>query len=112
MAFSNKFIDPYLQSLGIMALVELNYDEALSIPQFNAAIRDPTNQTVSTLVVQNSSTAFKAEFVISPSPDDSDGIYTIKPNGAQRVFQKNWNGAALKISNISQEAATIKVFLT
>lgn len=102
---------PDLQILGVSAVLKLEYDTPLKIPPYTAAIAK-TNQTNSVLSVANISAKNEATYVVNPDPHKKE-VYHLAPNNkVPAIFKNDWNGAILKVSNISTQSATIKVFLT
>ena len=93
--------------------LDLQYDKPLSVPQSYVAYCQKTYQTRSVLSIQNESNQYNAKVFISPFIDSLEtNIYEISSNKTKCIdLIHNWNGAVLKIANISSEAACIKLRL-
>lgn len=89
---------------------ELVYDSGVILSQHQVAICSKTYQKVSVLSIQNLSKDFDASIFITPAVDC--WMYTIPKNSHLSVIVLNdWNGAMLKVANISSQQADIWVTL-
>lgn len=101
----------YLSS--ITGELKLVYDTILNIPQDYVAYCELTHQVTSVLSIQNLSKNFIATVFISPLGGvGKSRIYTIPSNTTTPIrILHNWNGAVLKVANISAKSAILKVSL-
>jgi hypothetical protein len=89
---------------------ELVYNFGVTLSQYQVAICGKTYQKMSALSIQNLSKDHDASIFITPAVDFS--IYTIPKNSRLSVVVvHDWNGAELKVANISTQQADIWVTL-
>ena len=113
MSYLNETVTRGEAQLGIVGKVRLSYDHPINVPQFFSAVCEKTIQGSTMLKVQNLSSSFALTFFVNPAPSNGKQLYTIPANDpTPRYLPHNWNGAVLKVSNMSQEAATARVSLT
>lgn len=106
-------IDEEVYLSSIVEELKLEYDTPLNVPQDYAAYCELTHQVTSVLSIQNLSKNFIATIFVSPiGGSDKSRIYKIPSNTTTPIrILHNWNGAVLKVANISAEATILKVSL-
>ncbi|MVA26945.1 hypothetical protein V6582_20045 [Agrobacterium vitis] len=88
----------------------LEYNMPLNVPEDFSAVANPTTQADSVLQIENLSTSNTLQFYVNAGAFTYQG--QILANTADPyVVVHNFNGAALKITNISTRSATAKVTL-
>ena len=112
MTYMNQDMTTTEKAMGMAGQIYLPYNSPVNVPAHFVAVAPKTNQSESTLAVQNLSNTFEATFTINPNPPGHRPVVTIPANDrTPRYFTHNWNGARLAVSNVSQESAAIQVSL-
>lgn len=112
MKYMNHELGTLEKSLGVSGQLNLQYNQPLNVPQNFSAVAQ-TTQNTSSLSIQNQSAAFALTVYLDPAPTSGPNPITIAANDrTPAIIVQNYNGATLKVANISQEAATAKVTLT
>lgn len=108
----NENLSTLEKAVGAVGSLHLEYNHPLRVPQFFSA-SGKTTQNLSSLSIQNLSAAFALTVYVDPAPPSGPNPITIPANDrTPHIIVQNYNGAILKVANISQEAASALVTLT
>ena len=110
--FVNDKLEATELALGVNAQLNWQYNFPMNVPQYYSAVCQKTSQNDTMLTIQNLSATFDLTVYLNPAPDPQHSQIVIKANDRTPVnIVHNWNGAKLKLSNISQECATCRATL-
>jgi hypothetical protein len=114
MSYINDGLSPADQAMGTVGNIKLAYNHPLNVPNNFSAVCDPTSQNLTSVSIQNLSSAFALTVYVDPAPASyPGGFIDIAANNPTPIrWAQNYNAAKLVISNISQESATAKITLT
>jgi hypothetical protein len=100
-------------SLGVTNEIVFEYNKPIRLPTGFTAHCPKTVQGTTLLKIQCHSTTAACTYFIDPaSPPHVPVSGTIKSNDpAPRLYSYDWNGASLKIANVSQEYVIMEVTL-
>ncbi len=100
-------------ALGVTAEIHLDYNRPTRVPTGITAHCPKTTQGTTLLKIQCRSTTFACSYFIDPAaPPAVPATGKIPANDPEPdLYVHNWNGASLKIANVSQENVVMEVTL-